>query len=69
MSKVANFFSKWFSGPAFWRLLGLFELILLIVDLFFPFMGEMMRLHSIIIMWLALATAEILEAINGRQSS
>lgn len=63
------FLIKWFSGPRFWSLFGFVELILLIIDLFSPFMGDMMQLRSIIIMWLAFATAEILEAINGRQSS
>lgn len=61
------FLIKWFSGPRFWSLLGFIELILLIIDLIFPFMGELMQLKSILLMWIAFATAEILETINEKR--
>ena len=66
---MCNIFTKWFSGPTFWHLLGIIELVFLVVELFTPMLTEAGQTRDLITMWLAFAAAEILEAINGRKSS
>lgn len=66
---MRNFLAKWFSGPRFWTLLGIVELLLLFTNLITPYMSEVLEAWSIVIMWIAFATSEILAKLNEPKDS
>ena len=66
---MRNFLLKWFSGPRFWTLLGFAEFLLLLVNLITPYMSEVLEAKSIIVMWLAFATSEILAKFDEPKDS
>lgn len=65
---MSAFLLKWFTGPRFWNMLATIEVTLLLVQIFFPFMNEVRVMQNIIVMWIALATAEILTVLNANKS-
>ncbi len=58
------FLNKWFTGARFWTLLGFASTLMLLIQIFSPFMNDLQVVQNVITMWIAFATAEILATIN-----
>jgi hypothetical protein len=57
---MRNFINEYFRGPTFWRAFGIGNLLIAVLALFVGASTE----FSLIVMWIAFATAEVLTTIQ-----